>query len=407
MLSLLLACSIPANPFGAATAPVATAETPPSSPGPSGTPSGAPASGPSVAATTRVYASLVSHNEEAPHPKCTPVVTDAGVYAQNRTVVAEMAREVVSHKAAWNLQSDWQFAEAVRQWDSASLKADTQGKNIIDFVANLDRSRVAVDAHAHETAYNYADVAAMLARLGAPDTGVVGGFIYHPSEHEVWTRLRGELTGSQDAAARWRPQILWGAATYMHQGPDLKLSGIWRPAHPDRFSEDDPSQSLVYVGSYMDGFVGVYDLLDRLKRGELEPGRMYTATVFVHQCDLTSSKVAATMAEVDKLAPEVEAGHLVWTPIGGMVQTWRELYNSAPLSYAPPADAMPPSRKPGAGAPGGARRSPAGGGGPKAPAQPELRAPRQGGGVPPKLAPGGAGAKKPGIKDEGARRPGG
>lgn len=390
MLSILLAACAASAPVVPAPATIPAPPVPPVEAAAVVAPG--PAAVPGALLPPKIYVTLVSHNEEPPNKLCAPVVTDPAAYTANRAVVVEMANAVVSHKAAWDMQNEWTFLEAVRKWDTPELKAKSGDKNLIDFVGNLDPARLSVDAHSHERSYNYADVQGLIAALGAPRNGVVGGFIYSPSTSQVWTRLRNELPGVQNAAARFTAEILWGAATFQHGGPDMRVSGIWRPKDGDNFTQDDPSQKLVYIGSYQYGFnhdfTGVKELIDRLHKGELEAGHLYTASVFFHQCDLTSEAIGSIMAEVDALAPEVAAGNLVWSPLTHTVRTWWDEYHALPTMLTPLAEGPAgPGGGPGMRGEGGPRgpRGPGGGMG-------------QGGG----RLPGGAGLKGGGA--EGGRR---
>lgn len=394
---LLLACSLPfgggASQSSAPTAPAAPADgtaaatttttaavvTPGAAVDPAAarqaagtvTPTMAPP--PGGLAPARIYATLVSHNEEVPNPLCTPVVTDQNAYLQNRAQVIDMAKAVVAHKAAWDMQNEWQFLQAVKSWDTPELKAQTDNKNLIDWIAHYDPSRIQVDAHTHGKSHSYADVVKLLEDLGAPRNGVVGGFIYYPTPSQIWTPLRNDVKGKKYPTASWKPEILWGAATSQHQGPDMRASGIWRPKSAEEFTTDDPQQKLVFVGGYQyspyHDFTGVKELVDRLHAGELQPGHMYTASVFFHQCSLTASDISAMMAEIDALAPEVAAGNLVWMTLSPTVETWRTTYQSVATKLDPLHDAPmrtgggmggPRGGKPGGGAPGGRPR----GGGP-------------------------------------------
>ena len=222
---LLLACSLPfgggAPQSPAPTAPVA--EAPPApvavvAPATAPAPPAAPAApAPGGVAPARIYATLVSHNEEVPNPLCTPVVTDPSAYAENRAQVVAMAEAVVAHHASWNMQNEWQFLQAVKTWDTPELRAKTDGKNLIDWMAQRSPTNIEVDAHTHGKIYNYADVVKMLEELGAPRNGVVGGFIYYPTVSQIWTPLRNEVVGiwaltvSYTASAVGWSRLPWSA----------------------------------------------------------------------------------------------------------------------------------------------------------------------------------------------------
>ena len=301
---------------------------------------------------TRIYVALVSHNEESLQSFCTADFTQRDGYLLNRSRTLAFARMVLDHGAAWDLQSDWLYLEGVGQWDTGSVTANTGGQNLIAYLASLAPNRIVVDAHSHESRYNYADVAHLIENLGAPRTGVTGGFIYYPTANEVWTRLESPLAGVVFPSVTWTADILWGAGTYLHLGPDSHVSGIWRPRDAQRFHEDDPARRLVNVGGYT-GLVGVNDLLQRLRAGTLLPGHMYTVTIFFNQCTLTDTTAAEQAAVVDAWAADVAAGNLVWATLPDMVRIWRQEYGSIPTILqadsapdggfdAGPPDGLPP-----------------------------------------------------------------
>ena len=287
-------------------------------------------------APTRVYASFVSHNEEAPHAVCTPVLTDPATYLDNRRLSLAFAEMVIAHQAAWDLQSDWQYLEAVRQWDTPEVTADTEGKNLIRYLAEVAPDRIVIEAHAHETQYNYADVVHLIEGLGVARNGVVGGFLYFPYEREAWTRLREPLSGQMFPDTTWTAEILWGAGTAQHVGPDSRISGVWRPRDAAHFHEDDPTQRLINIGGYMTNAPGLTDLLEQAARGELAPNEMYTAAIFVPQCGLNDEMVRGYADTVDGLAAHVEAGRLIWTTLPEMARIWAQEYDQRPLLHPAP-----------------------------------------------------------------------
>lgn len=380
---LLLACS--PKPDAATPPSSEIVVPPPTATAPAVLPDGVPVAGTMRQGGTppaRIYVSMVSHNEERPNLQCTPILTDPAEYARNRSMVVKMANTIAQRGAAWDMQNEWEFLEAVKKWDTTTLKAETNGKNLIEYVGTLSPSHLVVDAHSHEKTYNYADIIGMIRDLGAPTTGVVGGFIYYPRESEVWTRLKSDLAGARKPSLKWTPEILWGAGTFQHGGPDMRASGIWRPKSVDAFTTDDPSSRLVYVGNYQytpeHDFTGVKELVSRLKAGELQAGHLYTATVFFRQCELDDAMISAVAAEIDALKPEVDAGNLVWAPIPEMVRVWRTEYGSVPTYLEPLNEAprtglggkggggkKPPGMGPGGKGPppGGGTRPPKGGGG--------------------------------------------
>ena len=137
--------------------------------------------GPSPA-PTRIYVTIGSHNETKGNPPCdrilTPNVPDCAPYLKNRAATIEFAKRVVAAGAAYDLQSDWLYLQHVASCDVGDVLQSTQGKNLIQWLAELAPGQISVDPHSHEAGgYNMADVAKMLVDLGAPDSGIVGGFL--------------------------------------------------------------------------------------------------------------------------------------------------------------------------------------------------------------------------------------
>jgi hypothetical protein len=292
---------------------------------------------------TRIFATFVSHNEEsASNPECAPVLTDRARFAANRAASLEFARVVLEGRGTWNMQAEWEYLLRLAEWETAEERDRTAGLNLVQFLNIVDRQRIQVDAHSHEKrGYNYADVAWLLEQLGVPPDGVVGGFVWWPTEEQSWTRLRAPLKGLKYPAYTWSATALWGGGSAGHRN-DSNASGIWRPKSADEFEVDDPNQALVNVGNYpgadyaLSGDPIAY-LLAKLRSGQLEAGKMYTATIMVKQCnlDIDPTMAASAAALLERFAPDVANGDLVWTPLDEMVRVWRDDYGSAPLVAHP------------------------------------------------------------------------
>ena len=290
---------------------------------------------------TRVYAAFVSHNEEAvSNPPCAPVVTQRARYLTNRAAVVELSRVIVEREAAWDFQSEWQYLLSVQAWDDAAVTGPTKGRNIVRYLAELSPAHVAVDAHSHErSGWNYADVATLLSSLGVAPTGIVGGYIASPASAQTWTRLRSPLRGLRPPHRTWQALALWGGGSTNHVD-DPRASGVWRPRAPESFFEDDPAQALFNIGGWTGEVAsgdGLARLLDLLRTGHLEDGRMYTATIMIPQCLLDSDPTLIPTVEaiVDRFAPDVATGDLVWATLPTMARVWREEYGSQPSQVLP------------------------------------------------------------------------
>lgn len=172
-----------------------------------------------------VYLTIVSHNEE-PSAKRPDYLNDREFYLQNRALLIQLVNTISAHGAAYNFQSDWNFLQAVIRYDQGDVTKDTGGKNIVRWMA--EDKGVEIDPHAHESQYNYADVAALIEQLGVAPSHTVGGFLYlPPGNPQGWEKHKAGMSGAVYPGYFWRADILWGASTMLHQGDDDRSSGVW------------------------------------------------------------------------------------------------------------------------------------------------------------------------------------
>lgn len=305
----------------------------------------------------RIYASFVSHNEDDLNDLCasrlfglsaTPAGPSAGatvpprdLYLAMRAATVELAQTIVEAGAAYDMQSDYPFLDAVDRYDDATVMASTGGQNLVSWLATFAPGSVTVDAHSHEHRYlgepvSYADVAALVAELtGLPSTGVVGGFLAAPAGDEDWTRFRaGPVVALRvrSAGYAWSPGVLWGSGSPMHVA-DVDISGVWRPTDGDHFDVDDPASTLPNIGVWYpteESARGLDDLLGRLHAGTLEAGHLYTVTIMSTHCDLDAARIAEVRSIVDAHAADVAAGDLVWATLPEVLRAWREDYGAVP-----------------------------------------------------------------------------
>ena len=278
-----------------------------------------------------VYVTVISHNEEpgAGRPDYT---ADPNYYLQNRALVKLLAETIASRGATYNFQSDWNYLKAVALYDVGSVTNNTGGQNIVRWMR--EDLGVEIDPHAHETLYNYADVAYLIEQLGVTTSKNVGGFIYDPPENaQRWEQHANVLYGSIYPFYSWRADHLWGAATYLHQGNDDLSSGIWRPKDRYNFYVDDPNQRLLYIGGGCGGQPGLMQLLDDIQAGRVPADGFYTANLFMVQDWMTPQSIAQLGSFIDSLAPYVSDGRVRWSTLSQTAQTWRTQYGSVPFRY--------------------------------------------------------------------------
>lgn len=292
---------------------------------------------------TRIFVTFVSHNEESiSNPPCAPVMTDPARFAANRAAVVSLAQVIWDKRATWNFQSEWEYLLRLSDWETDLERDRTHGLNLVHFLNTFAPGHIEVDAHSHEKrGYNYADVAYLLAQLNVPPNGVVGGFVVNPPADQTWTRLRAPLAGLKYKDYTWQATTLWGGGSAGHRN-DSNASGIWRPKGANEFEVDDPSQDLLVVGNYPGTGTGIdgapiLAMVEQLRQGRLEPGRMYTATIMIPQCELDSNPalISSVGLLIDQLQGDVGRGDVVWATLTEMVKVWRSDYQSLPLIAHP------------------------------------------------------------------------
>jgi hypothetical protein len=184
-----------------------------------------------------------------------------------------------------------------------------------------------VDPHAHETTYNYADVAYLISTTGVTPSKTVGGMIVFPPSESIVERFWDPIVGDVYSAYTWQAEILWGGGTYLHEDEScLWASGVWKPKDNDNFLVHDDTAPLPNVGKWSSNWNGLGTLIDRQNNGELVDGTMYTCTITLNQKDLDPSYIATF--EADLQAADL-AGDIAWVGLAEAIDTWETSYASA------------------------------------------------------------------------------
>ncbi len=280
-----------------------------------------------------VYVSIVMHSEDPYHRLYPDFRVNRTAYLAYRRALVEFAEMLWSHGLSFDFQTDWNFLEGVRRWETKDLMEDTRGVNVIVYLQSLG---VSIDPHSHESeGYNYADVAYLIELLGAEPSPVVGGHIFDESSplYQDWPRFQEPLRGSRFPEAVWKARILWGESNPGHRG-DPVASGVWRPKVGEFYSHDE-SQPLITVGRYTGSLQGVLELIAKIERGELKLGRIYTATVFLGHSMLTKPGFIESFERtvVLKLLELQEQGKICVLTIPEVVQVWLTRYGGEPSIY--------------------------------------------------------------------------
>ena len=295
---------------------------------------------------TRIYVTLVTHNEDTAtgsNPECVALfeALDAR-FAANRDAVIAIADRVEARGAALSFQSDVEYLRIV-----AAREGRTD--NFLRALAGRPSGRISIEAHAHESGLkNYADVANILEDVVGVRNGVVGGFTAstcRPTQPAPeWEKFRAPLAPRQ-AGALFEATVLTDGASPGHTC-DEAASGIWHPASHDDFFRDDPAQTLPNIGvgftagSLDEGVVAVSRLLEELRAGRLEPHRIYTQDVTIRQCTSDLAGGGASPDEVAVFLDAIEAldgpdDVIRWATYPELLEIWRTEYRGATSLWRP------------------------------------------------------------------------
>lgn len=329
----------------------------------------------STSRTTPLYISFNSHNEEDDYTSlsATPTASngyqDATVFSTLRAKVKEIADVVRSGGAKWDWQSDWRFLVGTNTNDpnrgGRLADASTNYKTIVKWLAEDNGSNIAVSPHAHENAYNYADVAYLFTTLGVTPGGVVGGFTYNSRQGTnggrdagyTWDSLARGLQGRTYTSTIWTPTILFGGASVNARGTtdhanDIHSLGIWKPSSTTSFFTHVSTNTLTVIGNGFENLLTdttsaetvaniIIATLDTLRR--YPAGKLYSATIGIHQKYFTSSGYTDKIARIiELLQPYVASGQIVWATHTEKAALWRTLYRSE-ANFAPYYEGYTPS----------------------------------------------------------------
>lgn len=281
-----------------------------------------------------IYITVVSHNEEPVSGRYPNFVEDEDAFWTHRNAVLDFATRLHERGVHYDWQSDWNFLQAVLKYDNGT--AETKGKNMVRYLyEDLD---VSIDAHAHESTYNYADVGYLIEQLGVPVNGVVGGFKLLPPGESKLEYLQQTIRGNIYKDYEWQPQILWGGASIGHQN-DPVVAGVWRPSSAEAYTTDGGDDRLPYVGGFTGNWDGVDYLLEQQQKGELQNRGMYVANIMINQDEITDYDFRNTfMNTLDTYLDYSREGALRWVTLVDVIRIWQDEYGSQPTIYIGPTN---------------------------------------------------------------------
>jgi len=288
-------------------------------------------------AESTLYLSIVTHNEEPGHGSHHPDYLEReDFYFENRELLRQFVLMLASKGAMLNFQSDWNYLKAVARYDRGDVVSNSSGKNIVRWL--VEDIGFEADPHAHETEYNYADVAYLHTELGVEPSKNVGGFLSDPPDNvQGWEQHADGVHGRKYPSYFWRANLLWGAGVLQHRGEEAQSNyGVWKPKDRYNLLVHDPAQRLVYIGSGCadnnpGGFGGGWKILDAISKGTVPGAGFYTATVFVPQAALNRDLISGIEADIDSIADYMVQGRVVWSSLTQTAETWRMAYGSKPF----------------------------------------------------------------------------
>jgi hypothetical protein len=286
-----------------------------------------------------VYVSVIMHNEEPNPPLFPDYLADEDLFWSSRASIVEYARLLQELGLPFNWQSDWNFLMAVADFDEGTPA--TNNKNVVQWLR--EDLGFSIDPHAHETEYNYADVAYLMEALGGQPSGVVGGLIVDPPEDSILEYFFTPITGEQYPSYTWQPEILWGGGTKDHLAEyDVMVSGIWNPLGVENYLVHDEGGPIPHVGKYKAEWSGLNILLEKSEKNWLRRGRMHTLSIGdgLIVFDLEPTFV---QDQQEYFQTYLKRDDVVFVTLQDAVEVWRQQYNSLghAISFQQHADKEP------------------------------------------------------------------
>jgi hypothetical protein len=287
------------------------------------------------AQTTPLKLYWVSHNEDI-----AAYYTNQNNYLNARNGLVNFVTMVDAKSASYNHGSDHVFPRAVVRWDSGAVMNNTNNKNIMRWM--VEDMGVECDPHAHETTYNYADVAYLFTQCGITPTNTMSGFLYNQTQNgHIWTNYQNGVSGDSFPAFTWYPQILWGAATPMHVA-DPNDFGAWKPQDTANFFVHAPANTLTLCGtgchikiestSTVSGILSqIRATINAIQNGTLPAGHLYQQEIFFGEGSVNQPWFLPMVTEItDSINLWVAAGQAEWRTITEIISDWNTVYAGQP-----------------------------------------------------------------------------
>ncbi|UCE47720.1 MAG: hypothetical protein JSW47_19240, partial [Phycisphaerales bacterium] len=272
----------------------------------------------------QILVSLITHNEEPPIGP--DYVNRKAKFRSQRAALVEFAQALHDRGVMWNFQSDWNFLQAIGLYDTGD--PSTNNKNFLRYIK--EDLGFEADPHAHQTKYDYADVAFLIEDVGVPVSGTVGGMVVYPPEASILEQFFQPITGWMYPDYTWEAEILWGGGKVDHVNEEpLWSSGVWRPKDKYHFFEHDEDPNKP---PFVARFGSRWDNLDRLIQmnidGKLAPDKIYTCSLGIQQGAIADTgKMNFFLSQLDA---RVGDPNLQWVGLSEVIEIWHSKYDSQP-----------------------------------------------------------------------------
>lgn len=178
-----------------------------------------------------LYLSIVMHTEEdmgsCIHPKARipDYDGDEDLLLHFTNVTRAFGKMAQSHGAKISFGSDWTFSHGVELYDPT-------------FYIDMEAMGHEIDAHAHQSCYDYEQVRADIVSAGGSASSVASGL----DEDNIYD----DINFFNELYPEFR--ILWGVASPGHDEGEPTAGWVWRPSRDD-WTQHDPEGKYIYIGN--------------------------------------------------------------------------------------------------------------------------------------------------------------
>lgn len=287
----------------------------------------------------KLYINLVSHNEE----NYTYLANSPSFYSV-RTKIKTLANLVTIKGAKWHLGSDHILLRAAIAYDTGIVQGTTGGMNILKYITSSYPNNVECDPHAHESIYNYADIAKLHDSLGLNPGTVMSGFLYNTLQSgNDWGIYQNPGQGLNFPNYTWAPEILWGAGSPNHVSDPVSY-GMWKPKDLNNFYVHQSSNHLINYGqgckiemhdttNIANVMTQIRYIVNAIQTGIAPSTGFYCTSIFFRESYLTSPGFITTKMDdlMDSINVLVAQNKVEWLFIPEVVNRWKTNYGSQPF----------------------------------------------------------------------------